>query len=148
MSLALMTGSNVPRSPDQTQPSASCELQTRGYLRARPGSGGQSSQASKSRGPIPTQPYLMNKGMAGGPQRLVGPVLSRGFLWRTHINNRISCLIGWLTAMCPVKAGIFIIQRPSAAFSPLGQQSAKDRTLIYGCVCVCGGKLNGASRWC
>ena len=31
---------------------------------------------------------------------------------------------------------MFITQRPLLPFSPLCQQSAKDRTLIYGCVCV------------
>ena len=56
-----------------------CEPQTRRYLRARPSSGGHSSQASKSRGPSPTQLLflLSEQRMAGGPQRLVGPVPKR-----------------------------------------------------------------------
>lgn len=79
MSLALADWKQCAQEPHSDSSLQLCEFQTQRYLRARPGSGGQSSQASKSRGPIPTQLLLLlnEQRMAGGPQRLVGPVPKR-----------------------------------------------------------------------
>ena len=79
MSLALADWRQCAQEPRSDSRLQLCEPQTRRYLRARPGSGGHSSQASKSRGPSPTQLLflLSEQRMAGGPQRLVGPVPKR-----------------------------------------------------------------------